>query len=373
MPVVAVVDHMPLEDKQPLVTLIETQPLVTTLQSLVNRCQFCMEGQPRACISPRRTLCGYYKLMKFVYPTSCINANRFDAKLRPEKPVSVPKSLEVQQPKPVPPSQTVTEPTSSSASDASSVEPRETTPQQVVPSSSTQDRYQRSRAAVEDLPAGDASSSAEGEIQIKPSYEVTSGSMDATHTPETELSHSNAESSTVVGYTEPPVMPASMTAPMTPPTLSCDMPGCQSECSSGEAGSSCTMGPDVAQIRPTSTEEAMETAHQQVLLPDNQKLPDVQEPPSEPPQKPVGSTPPGGADQNGMKNIYAEAPSQGDIDFDLDLIPAALDDQEPVQKLSSGRKETAFMRLKNRIKGLELNLNLSSRSGLAHLLLPISL
>ena len=63
--------------------------------------------------------------------------------------------------------------------------------------------------------------------------------------------------------------------------------------------------------------------------------------------------------ENGMKVIYAEEPKDPS-DLDLEFIPPS-DLEEPIQKLSSKGKETAFMRLKNRIKELELNLNLSSR------------
>ena len=65
---------------------------------------------------------------------------------------------------------------------------------------------------------------------------------------------------------------------------------------------------------------------------------------------------------NGLKDIYAEEPSPVDSDVDLEAIAPPAGDELQYQKLTSGKKETTYMRLKNRIKALELHLNLSSRS-----------
>ena len=60
-----------------------------------------------------------------------------------------------------------------------------------------------------------------------------------------------------------------------------------------------------------------------------------------------------------LANVLSESSDDAEVD---NLYQGADDENEPkVQKLHSIKKETIFMKLKNRIKAMELNLNLSSR------------
>lgn len=61
-----------------------------------------------------------------------------------------------------------------------------------------------------------------------------------------------------------------------------------------------------------------------------------------------------------MKEIYAEASSKVDYGKDYELDSISLD-EITFQKLSPRGKESAFIKLKNRIKLLEVNLNLTNR------------
>ena len=63
----------------------------------------------------------------------------------------------------------------------------------------------------------------------------------------------------------------------------------------------------------------------------------------------------------GKKDIYAELPSDAGIMRDTPPVPPteAGGEEVPVNRLA--KKEMTYMRLKNRIKTLEMNLNLSSR------------
>ena len=102
------------------------------------------------------------------------------------------------------------------------------------------------------------------------------------------------------------------------------------------------MGPDVVQLRPEPEKEAPEAA--QEIKPCEPS----QDATAEPAQKETG---------NGMKDIYPNTPHIESKDQEMDFaIPG---EEQPGVRLST-RKETAYMRLNNRIKALELNLSLSS-------------
>lgn len=157
------------------------------------------------------------------------------------------------------------------------------------------------------------------------------------------------------------------TAPLTkteiPLTPSCDPS--QTDCN--------TMGPDIVQIRPTTTEEALKTeANLEKTLKHEETGPVVDNKMTtehpEPTNIAHNQPPPGSGPENntagsngGMeKVIYADSPGSHDGEYELEMLPPP-EEGEAVHKLSSGRRENAFMKLKNRIKALELNLTLSSR------------
>jgi hypothetical protein len=133
------------------------------------------------------------------------------------------------------------------------------------------------------------------------------------------------------------------------------------------------MGPDVIQIRP-SEPSVLETDSSVEAKGDiNTKIPPVvplaTPPPATPP--PVAITTDATQDAqtdkteaekaptNGLRDIYAEDPTKQDTETEHVVTPPGEDIQ--YQKLTTGKKETTFMKLKNRIKDLELNLNLSSQ------------
>jgi hypothetical protein len=113
----------------------------------------------------------------------------------------------------------------------------------------------------------------------------------------------------------------------------------------------CQMGPNVVVIRPSTTDEAITleattapTSSKDIMTPDQNVILEISE---EDKAEPVKGT-----------HIYA---AENTLDGeDLDLPEQEMDEEVQIMKKPQ-LKETTLMKLRNRMKELELNLNLSSR------------
>ena len=319
------------------------------------------------CYFDQTSVCGYQKVLRFIYQTSCIR------KLKQKKP-----SVENQ-------SQT------------------QTVPKASEPGPASEEKTTRDRSAAQETPSGEtASSESSDEIVIVPtppsptSNQLEKEQMESTIKPSAsdsvalesekqtipqstvfESSHNKQEESLKF---EEPASPKEQSN-----FNDCVAKGGTVIAGSGGGDTGCTMGPDVVQVRPsTPTQPLPEETKAEVLDDSVVKITDHQSQDNskgnvesdeksdkQQQEKQIQQSNQGSHQEeakvepdtggNGMKDIYAEEPSTDPSDLELEILTLPDSLEEPIQKLSSKNKETAFMRLKNRIKELELNLNLSSR------------
>ena len=343
-----------------LVTLIE-RPQTSFRKTLLN-CQYCQISTQNVCYFDQASVCGYQKILSFIYPTSCVRKVKQ-------------KGLNVDYV-----SDTKTAPRASSSDVAS----EETTgvdkeSDQQTSSEETSTTVRSERADIVPTPASPTSEQAENEQMdstLKPSI---SQSLTSESEKQTIPKSTAFESKQVTTKFEEPVSSKEESN-----FNDCVAKGGTVIAGSGGGDTSCTMGPDVVEVRPSTTtqpipeetkaeviDDSLEKnvdsskGHESVQMVDKaeKQLEDKQ---TGQVQSEQGSHQEevkleADAGGNGMKNIYAEEPSTDPSDLELDTLTLPDNLEEPIQKLSSKNKETAFMRLKNRIKELELNLNLSSR------------
>ena len=351
-------------DHPPLVTLIESRPHADTVPYLLNHCNFCQSTNQPTCYSNRHHICGYYRTTNFVLGTTCANTtgkriHKVEKLQEPQKPVK-PSGVKLDA-KPVP-----SEHSGQKSQQKSEIPIKKSEgTKDKVPHHKTNVNQGKPTAAVKLAPdrAGTPTSSPTNLEPSQAGYPEgqTRGSQVDVSMSKTPAIVGTAKD-TKAAQTSVPRPSEDIQPPQSNPPTSVSCDSSVSDCN--------TMGPDVVQIRPTTTEEATrvdvpEATSEQIS--NQAKI--VPTKTAEPidPSKTVGAqTANGGTAENNTgvgpngkdRVIYAE--TSNDNDYDLDMVPPP-EDGEPYQKLSSGRRETAFMRLRNRIKALELNLNLSSR------------
>ena len=350
-----------------LVTLIERPQ--TSLQSTLRNCQYCQKSTLNTCYFDKTSVCGYQKVFRFIYPTSCIR------KLQHKTP-----GVENQSP-----TQTILK---TSETDPASEEKTtgDRNAQQETSSIETASKENSDKTVIVPTPVSPTSNQVEKEQMestITPSASDSIALESEKHTVHKstvfETSHIKQEESLKF---EEPASPKEQSN-----FNDCVAKGGTVIAGSGGGDTSCTMGPDVVQVRPsTPTQPLPEETKAEVIddgvvkATDHQSqskvkgdVPSGEKSDKQQQEKQIvqqqadqgshqeeakGETDTGG---NGMKNIYADEPSTDPSDLELEILTLPDNLEEPIQKLSSKNKETAFMRLKNRIKELELNLNLSSR------------
>ena len=348
-----------------LVTLIERPQM--SLQNTLQNCQYCQKSKLNMCYFDQTSVCGYQKVLRFIYPTSCIR------KLKQKKP-----SVENQ-------SQAQTVPKASEPDPASEEKTtRDLSAAQETPSGETASSESSDETVIVPTPPSPTSNQLEKEQMestIKPSASdsvaLESEKQTIPQSTVFESSHNKKEESLKF---EEPASPKEQSN-----FNDCVAKGGTVIAGSGGGDTSCTMGPDVVQVRPsTPTQPLPEETKAEVLDDSVVKITDHQSQDNskgnvesgeksdkQQQEKQIQQSNQGSHQEeakvesdtggNGMKNIYAEEPSTDPSNLELEILILPDSLEEPIQKLSSKNKETAFMRLKNRIKELELNLNLSSR------------
>lgn len=346
-----------------LVILIESPN--PSILALLTDCNFCHSALTISTPFDGNTICGYYRALQ--YSVSCLTEPLIvppqwvDSRSDFAEPTATLESNASA-------TDSILEPSSITASADEGSETEELKQAPIVPSRPiiTSSEAVKS-ASIVPTPTLTKSASVASEARSleMPSSESKPTEQLAQSTPtESSLPSESSESSSSSSSTSQ--------ATLEPKSLS-------STCESQSQGSSTEcMGPDLVQIRPTQTEsvvvtEASAVPEKQDLSPeesadlesqdvssDSLDLPELQDvdaleepiPDKKPPQLNL---------TNGLKDIYAEEPSPFESDFDLEAVAPPTGDELQYQRLNSGKKETTYMRLKNRIKALELHLNLSSR------------
>ena len=337
-----------------------------SLQNTLQNCQYCQKSKLNTCYFDQTSVCGYQKVLRFIYPTSCIRKlkqktpsveNQSQAQTMPEASELDPASEEKttgdrNAAQETPSGETV----SSESSDETVIVP--------TPPSPTSNQLEKEQMDSTIKPSASDSVGLESEKQFIPQSTVF------------ESSHAKQEESLKF---EEPASPKEQSN-----FNDCIAKGGTVIAGSGGGDTSCTMGPDVVQVRPsTPTQPLLEETKAEVIDDSVVKTTDHQsqdkakgnvesgeKSDKQQQEKQIQQSDQGSHQEeakepdtggNGMKNIYAEEPSTDPSDLELEILTLPDSLEEPIQKLSSKNKETAFMRLKNRIKELELNLNLSSR------------
>ena len=310
-------------DNEPIVRLIE-KPIIK-MTSLLQACQFCSKSKIDTCYFNRYSFCGYYRIFRFVRPTCCVG----DA-----PPVKIDGNLPVV----TPPDLHLTEPEENSHTTMMTDEVH--SPEYIQHASTGGLRL-------------DSSTSPLTTESVDPTPAISEASRPETIT-ESPTSIPNAPSDNVSVLSE---VSSTANSEATEAAASEENIKVSVDTKQCDEGSNCQVGPDVMQmqVKPTETlsEHVTVTPDEQEPIDDLEDVDDL------------------GADDlldeivedtgTGGKDIYAEEPSAVIRDLELEGLPPPSGDEIQYQKLNSGKKETTYMRLKNKIKALELNLNLSSR------------
>ena len=347
-----------------LVTLIERPQI--SLQKILRNCQYCQKIKQIVCHFDQTSICGYQKVMHFIYPTSCVQKTK---KTHPTIQQSATHSMLKDSLKPTGISDTKMTSDTDKEQQTPSVETSTSESEHVsivpTPVLQTSDKVKTQEITKQDpviKPSTSDSVVTEYEGQTIP--ESTAFESKREDDMEKRDDSVSGEKS---NYND------------------CLEKGGTVIAGSGDVESSCTMGPEVVEVRPSTPSKVVPEQTQadgasgrtdenvkqeekgdksQADPPNVEKEQEQAEPPQTQPDQASqqeGVKVEQDTNENGMKNIYAEEPLTDPNDLDLESLALPDTLEEPIQKLSSKNKETAFMRLKNRIKELELNLNLSSR------------
>ncbi len=390
-----------------IVTLIESpEQTAAPLASQLSSCVYCTTDSPiRSCDFDRESLCGYYRMWKFAYPTCCIRVQDLQNSLKAYQAGSVYDEIlntpvveitngkqTMQQTTSVHSASTIPASVILTTSDIS----RETNTKVIKPSSildtvtaTVAVNSQQTSLDPSVLPSNGESGHS-GSI-LEPS-ESLSGSV--AHTRTSEILD---RSESVSASTQP--LRSRSDPSRSSQDIQAQSPSTATSASSSIADQSQTDA-HTDKIKPSPTVTVVEngvttttTTHtvQKKRQPDpepstaiesdsaqKQESDTVVDPgtvtPEAPTDKPTEQTDPEEtrtetppSEQNPEENgsdeqvIYASEKPSGQ-ELDLDMISGTIDDDIQYQKLSvNNKKETTFMRLKNKIAELELNLNLSSQ------------
>lgn len=352
-------------NKQFTITLIETPR--TSLQEVLDSCQFCDDGKNDTCLFDRGTTCGYYQLMSFVYPHSCVTAWR---NLRPPEPK-------------------LTE-------EGSGVTGQLNMTRVPVPEVA-ESKHQEGTEGTKETVASETKEAAFGkEETLGTEKAATSATLESTTVASkngiqdngTESADARADSSHVGGMNssgadqEQAVVPPAGSIPASASKdyhLADKASGSLSETISQEGEATADMlghRETAGQVRGEDNQPVQDqAAHSQMVQSHAVQSPSQEQPQTvdsqnkTPAQKPTNQTT--GKPQNekddlsisqesNIRVIYAEASSKPEATKDYELDGVSMD-EITYSKLSSRGKESAFFKLKNRIKLLEVNLNLTNR------------
>jgi len=336
-------------NKQFKITLIETPR--TSLQEIVDSCQFCDDGKDDTCSFNRDTTCGYYQLMSFVDPQSCVTAWRY---LRPPEPKLT------EEGSPVTGQLNMTWVPEPEAGESKRHEGTEGSTGTVVGETNEAALLGKVETPETDKTTVPATLESMTMVSKNGSQEndTADRAADAGEDPSRDGGVSNSGTDQDQAVIPPPA--GSIPDSASKDYHSADKPsGTCSETTlqEGEATAD-TVGRQEAatgQVRGQDNQPAQDqTVHNHMV----QSQP-VQSPSQEQQLQTTAQS------QNKTlaqkpTNIYAEIPSKPEVtkDYELDGVPM---DEITYQKLSSRGKESAFIKLKNRIKLLEMNLNLTNR------------
>ncbi len=385
------------DEQRKLVTLIEAPYPAKSLQNLLKKCNFCIKGKVDRSYFDLQSACGYYKL-KYVYPTCCKGRKDFKLKVA-DNGFVVQDKMEVKLKE------------SEKGSDALKVtsggikvgvlsddddemmapmfQPKSNEVHQkeenlnVVAKAKVEQKVEQ--ILVQDVPKVSVNIEVKPTPTMKPrSASEQASSQQRIIEPSISIEHraETKQSTPTIVSSQSASVEVVKDISETVTVLDTASEGVSTSDCNQSGGPSCTLGPDVVQIRPPSTEEIVPTPSSTIVVdsgtqkmepPYTENIPVKQD-------KPVSNGVLVNKQQevkinktvlqtngNGMKDIYAEKASIEKDEFELEMVlPPSMD--EPVHKLSSTKKQTIFMTLKNKIKALELNLNLSSRSVLSQCL-----
>ena len=310
-----------------IVTLIQ-RPGVP-VQGYLAGCVYCFDDRHPVCYSGRQSVCGYYRLWVFMRPTCCIDTSR--------------------------------------GSDVGGDTPGRDIGGDALGRGVRGDG-QGDRG---DLRTGDDGITVDvTDIRATPTQAVLTSSITEKQSIDQVMPSTNLNDKTKPAtHSETPVLaeisqtpPASSVVKATA-TATSDTDPCQETNTNSVVDPSCQTGPDVVHIRPSEpvaeslTSSVDDQKEDPDKPPENTQTDDIQ-----PDSEATTPEPTDSGSTNGLRDIYAQAPADLDPDQELEHIPAPLSEDIQYQKLTTGKKETTFMKLKNRIKDLELNLNLSSQS-----------
>lgn len=352
----------------PIVRLVETP--ISSLSSVLAKCEFCDDGFSKGCMLDRNTVCGYFRWMTYVYPSCCKLYNMtaiedskplaglhlhdtpvLDVSLNDEAEGTITISehsliLEA--------SRVEHSSESNHATEHFQTSKLKTVPANIVIRQSS-DSLTNTRQQKQPVEMSSTHEAVVTGTLVEPSFIQSTDSLKAGKTLQGIKSSSQMISSNIVEKTVS--MPKPQATKMSPSKLSTDLstqispepssPLKQMSCDSS-VGNACHMGPNVQKIRPTKTEELLPVS---VVVQTEQSNG----------QKDSVDTKPTVVDNadNNINHIYADEVNDMLIE-DIEPSEAELDEDVQITKKPQ-LKETTFMRLRNRMKELELNMNLSSR------------
>ena len=341
--------------KPAMVRLIESSG--PKLSEILSKCDF---HNPPLILS--WTTCGYYKVMVYFYRGMCLKSKAQQYVIRGEKlnTDKVPGGL-AKTSKPAVPSK----PVSNSIAKPVKKDKKKTPPKE-------DKSIGKASEAVDNVSKPNVTEPKVVEA-IEPSFTQTT-EKDAVPTPIPDIPLSTVSTDNQIKLT------SDITPTSTEQTMSC---------TTTDSKVSCTMGPNLDSIRPTHTLQPLEQKATQI--PSTEEKPAVakentdtkdtapkaatkpaetakNEATPQPPTEAIPPTQPNAQEDkanvaekkadSAEKIIYGEVVEKDPEEVELVNLPT--DDFDFV-KLPSGKKQNTFMMLKNRIKELELNLNLSSR------------
>ena len=366
----------------PIVRLVEAPH--TSLQKHLKSCSFCEDRPPNTCHMDRRTTCGYYVWMVYQYPMCCLE---YFLHPGPQNALDLHDTPIIQSPSII---EEKSKTTMAVDLKPSSVVVESTQIESKVKETETGERTDRKTEELKRAPtkAKDASPTQtkhtitphNGKVEIpKKKLPATEIKPTKTQEPQQATQQVKLESS----QKQVPVTQKKQTEKLKVPVTSqsekevktTELPKetkteekvepepteivCDSETENAN-GQACHMGPNVVEIRPSTTEES--TITEPTAIPKEPVKPVKKDPVQKDPV--ITDAEPQYAPESDSAEPWKEThtyATEGIPDLeDVDLPEQDIDEEVQIMKKPQV-KETTLMKLRNRMKELELNLNLSSR------------
>lgn len=346
------------------ITLIEVP--TTSLKDIIRTCDFCDDGKNDSCLLDCQTVCGYYRVMSFVGPQSCLTAWRYIRNAQAGTQIKASVS--------VPTSQTV-EPVgvqSSSASEIKTGEHRDDDAEfsttkissefvEMQIADGTKEMKMETVKAAESPPeavhSGTDNKGGDVAAPAKALDETRSVYDDSQQVIVEQMADSSVEGISSLasgdsndrGQSCPECLPHEEI-----PNQSENVEQGHDQAEKGAAHAAPGQVNSANTVQGTIPGQEQSNANIQYKASDQKATEHTLAKSSS--DKDESSSNHG----SNMKEIYAEASSKVDYGKDYELDSISLD-EITFQKLSPRGKESAFIKLKNRIKLLEVNLNLTNR------------